>query len=181
MEWGKFPIYLTLKCINIFFCHHLALSFRRMPMRNGRLCHSDDCKEEESPLLCAQEKSLHFILSPTISPFFISRLSIHTVCDKLSERLCHLQKWLCQTAETVVQSAWHSCATTMAQPCQRRGTSMPKVWHKQSIPSTPRPLCFLCPPDGAFAKMRYIPQKVYLQKDSLSNSQTGIAAWYGWQ
>ena len=111
-----------IKAYQYIFCYHLVLSFRRIPMRNGQLCHSDDCKEEESPLLCAQEKSLHFILSPTISPFFISRLSIHTVCDKLSERLCHLRKRLCQTSEMVVQSAWHSCATAMAQLCQRGST-----------------------------------------------------------
>ena len=140
MEWGKFPIYLTLKCINIFFCHHLALSFRRMPMRNGRLCHSDDCKEEESPLLCARRA-------------FISH------CHQHFSFRCFPFKYtygLWQAIRTVVQSAWHSCATAMAQSCQRRGTSMPKGWHEQSIPSTPRPLCFLCPPSiltkGLFIK-----------------------------
>ena len=107
-----------IKAYQYIFCYHLVLSFRRIPMRNDRLCHSNDCKEEDSPLLRAQEKSLHFILSPTISPFFISRLSIHTVCDKLSEQLCHLWKRLCPTSEMVVQSAWHSCATAMAQLCQ---------------------------------------------------------------
>ena len=137
------------------------------------------CQLMEWGKLPIYQPSFHTVTN--ISPFVVSRSSIHTVCDKLSERLCHLRKRLCQTSEMVVQSAWHSCATAMAQSCQRRGTSMPKGWHKQSIPSTPRPLCFLCPPDGAFAKMRYIPQKVYLQKDSLSNSQTGITAWYGWQ
>ena len=106
-------------------------------------------------LFCVREEpSFHTVTN--ISPFVVSRSSIHMVCDKLTERLCHLRKRLCQTSEMVVQSAWHSCATAMAQSCQRRGTSMPKGWHKQSIPSTPRPLCFLCPPSiltkGLFIK-----------------------------
>ena len=180
MEWGKFPIYLTLECINTFFA---IIWFR----------HSDEYQWEtigyviqttarrKTLLFCVHRRRAFIHTVTNTFPFVVSRSSIHTVCDKLWERLCHLRKRLCQTSETIVQSAWHSCATAMAQSCQRRGTSMPKGWHEQSIPSTPRPLCFLCPPDGAFAKMRYIPQKVYLQKDSLSNSQTGIAAWYGWQ
>ena len=106
-------------------------------MRNGRLCHSDDCKEEESPLLCAQEKSLHFTLSPTLPLLsFPVQVSIRFVTSYQNGCAMPLTS-LCQTSETIVQSAWHSCATTVAQSCQRRGTSMPKGWHEQSIPSTP--------------------------------------------
>ena len=160
MEWGKFPIYLTLKCINIFFCHHLALSFRRMPMRNGRLCHSDDCKEEESPLLCAQEKSLHFILSPTsLLSLFPVQVSIRFVtsyqngCATYGNDCAKPLKRLCKVLGTVVPKACHSRAKGVAQACQRRGTSMPKAWHEQGI----------------------------LTKGLLSSSQAGITAWYGWQ
>ena len=83
-------------------------------------------------LFCVREEPSFHTVTNT-SPFVVSRSSIHTVCDKLSERLCHLRKRLCQTSETIVQSAWHSCATAMAQSCQRRGTSMPKAWHEQGI------------------------------------------------
>ena len=34
-----------IKAYQYIFCYHLVLSFRRIPMRNGQLCHSDDCKE----------------------------------------------------------------------------------------------------------------------------------------
>ena len=151
MEWGKFPIYLTLKCINIFF----AIIW---------LCHSDECQWEmvgyviqttvrrKNLLFCVREEPSFHTVTNT-SSFVVSRSSIHTVCDKLSERLCHLRKWLCQTSETVVQSAWHSCAKGLSQSCQRRGTSMPKAWHEQGI----------------------------LTKGLLSSSQAGITAWYGWQ
>ena len=117
-----------------------AMSFKRL--QGGRL----------SSFACTgEEPSFHTVTN--ISPFVVSRSSIHTVCDKLSERLCHLRKWLCQTSETVVQSAWHSCAKGLSQSCQRRGTSMPKAWHEQGI----------------------------LTKGLLSSSQAGITAWYGWQ
>jgi len=102
------------------------------------------CQLMEWGKLPIYQPSFHTVTN--ISPFVVSRSSIHTVCDKLSEQLCHLWKRLCPTSEMVVQSAWHSRAKGVAQACQRRGTS-----------------------------------KAYLPRDSLSNSQTGITAWYGWQ
>ena len=166
MEWGKFPIYLTLKRINIFF----AITW---------FCHSDEYQwEMVSYVIQMTARSKNLLFCAHRRRAFISHCHQH-----LSFR-CFPFKYpygLWQAIRTVVQSAWHSCAKGLSQSCQRRGTSMPKGWHEQSIPSTPRPLCFLCPPDGAFAKMRYILQKACLQKDSLSNSQTGITAWYGWQ
>ena len=114
MEWGKFPIYLTLKCINIFFCHHLALSFRRMPMRNGRLCHSDDCKEEESPLLCARRAFIshcHQHFSFRCFPF------------KYTYGLWQAIRTVVPPTEMIVPNCWNGCAKRLAQACQRCGTS----------------------------------------------------------
>ena len=114
MEWGKFPIYLTLECINTFFA---IIWFR----------HSDEYQWEtigyviqttarrKTLLFCVHRRRAFIHTVTNTSPFVVSRSSIHTVCDKLSERLCHLQKWLCQTAETVVQSAWHKHAKGVAQ------------------------------------------------------------------
>ncbi len=117
-----------------------------------------------------EEPSFHTVTN--ISPFVVSRSSIHMVCDKLSERLCHLRKRLCQTSEMVVQSAWHSCATAMAQSCQGRGTSMPKGWHEQSIPSTPRPLYFPCPSDRTIVKDK--DRAKFLNNKSANACFTGI-------
>ena len=123
MEWGKFPIYLTLKCINIFFCHHLALSFRRMPMRNGRLCHSDDCKEEESPLLCARRAFIshcHQHFSFRCFPF------------KYTYGLWQAIRTVVPPTETIVPNLWNGCAKRLAQLCHCDGTVVPKAWHKHA-------------------------------------------------
>lgn len=119
------------------------MSFRRL--LGGRISSFD---------LCTQEKSLHFTLSATyLLSSFLIQVFIRFVTSYQNGCAPPLT-CLCQTSETIVQSAWHSCATTVAQSCQRRGTSMPKVWHEQSIPSAPRPLCFLCPPNRAIVKYK---------------------------
>ena len=123
MEWGKFPIYLTLKCINIFFCHHLALSFRRMPMRNGRLCHSDDCKEEESPLLCARRAFIshcHQHFSFRCFPF------------KYTYGLWQAIRTVVPPTETIMPNLSNDCAECLAQLCHCDGTVVPKAWHKHA-------------------------------------------------
>ena len=153
MEWGKFPIYLTLKCINIFFCHHLALSFRRMPMRNGRLCHSDDCKEEESPLLCAQEKSLHSHCH--------QHFSFRCFPFKYPYGLWQAIRTVVPPTEMIVPNCWNGCAKRLAQACQRGGTSKAYLL--------------------LLVRYAFSALQAYLQRDSLSSSQTGITAWYGWQ
>ena len=66
-------------------------------------------------LFCVREEPSFHTVTNT-SPFVVSRSSIHTVCDKLSERLC-------KVLGTVVPKACHSRAKGVAQACQRRGTS----------------------------------------------------------
>ena len=154
MEWGKFPIYLTLECINTFFA---IIWFR----------HSDEYQWEtigyviqttarrKTLLFCVHRRRAFIHTVTNTSPFVVSRSSIHTVCDKLSERLCHLRKRLCQTSETIVQSAWHSCATAMAQSCQRRGTSKAYLL--------------------LLVRYAFSALQAYLQRDSLSNSQAVLS------
>ena len=115
MEWGKFPIYLTLECINTFFA---IIWFR----------HSDEYQWEtigyviqttarrKTLLFCVHRRRAFIHTVTNTSPFVVSRSSIHTVCDKLSERLC-------KVLGTVVPKACHSRAKGVAQACQRRGTS----------------------------------------------------------
>ncbi len=144
MEWGKFPIYLTLKCINIFFCHHLALSFRRMPMRNGRLCHSDDCKEEESPLLCARRAFIshcHQHFSFRCFPF------------KYTYGLWQAIRTVVPPTETIMPNLWNDCAECLAQLCHCDGTVVPKAWHKHA-----KGVAQACQRRGT--------SKAYLQRDS---------------
>ena len=114
MEWGKFPIYLTLECINTFFA---IIWFR----------HSDEYQWEtigyviqttarrKTLLFCVHRRRAFIHTVTNTFPFVVSRSSIHTVCDKLWERLCHLRKRLCQTSETIVQSAWHKHAKGVAR------------------------------------------------------------------
>ena len=66
-------------------------------------------------LFCVREEPSFHTVTNT-SPFVVSRSSIHTVCDKLSERLC-------KVLGTVVPKACHSRAKGVAQACQRGGTS----------------------------------------------------------
>ena len=146
MEWGKFPIYLTLKCINIFFCHHLALSFRRMPMRNGRLCHSDDCKEEESPLLCARRAFIshcHQHFSFRCFPF------------KYTYGLWQAIRTVVPPTEMIVPNCWNGCAKRLAQACQRCGTSKAYLL--------------------LLVRYAFSALQAYLQRDSLSNSQAVLS------
>ena len=124
MEWGKFPIYLTLKCINIFFCHHLIPSFRRIPMRNDRLCHSNDCKEEDSPLLRAQEKSLHSHCH--------QHFSFRCFPFKYPYGLWQAIRTVVPPTETIVPNLWNGCAERLAQLCHCDGTVVPRAWHKHA-------------------------------------------------
>ena len=119
------------------------------------------CQLMERGKLPIYQPSFHTVTN--ISPFVVSRSSIHTVCNKLSEQLCHLWKRLCQTSEMVVQSAWHGCAKCLAQLCHCDGTVVPKAWHKHA-----KGVARACQRRGT--------SKAYLPRDSLSNSQTGITA-----
>ena len=106
-----------------WLCHHLSLSFRRMPMRNGRLCHSDDCKEEESPLLCARRAFIshcHQHFSFRCFPF------------KYTYGLWQAIRTVVPPTEMIVPNLWNGCAKCLAQLCQRLVTVVPKAWHKHA-------------------------------------------------
>ena len=110
MEWEKFPIYLTLKRINIFF----AITW---------FCHSDDCKEEESPLLCARRAFIshcHQHLSFRCFPF------------KYPYGLWQANRTVVPPTETIVPNLWNGCAKRLAQLCHCDGTVVPKAWHKHA-------------------------------------------------
>ncbi|MCS3066491.1 hypothetical protein [Bacteroides faecis] len=113
-------------------------------MRNDRLCHSNDCKEEDSPLLRAQEKSLHFTLSPTLLlSLFPVQVSIRFVtsyqndCATYGNDYAKPLKRLCKALGTVVPLRWHGCAKGVAQACQRGGTSKAYLYSSSAMLSLP--------------------------------------------
>ena len=129
MEWGKFPIYLTLECINTFFA---IIWFR----------HSDEYQWETigyviqttargrlSSFACTGEEP-SFTLSPTLLlSLFPVQVSIRFVtsyqngCATYGNDYAKPLKRLCRVLGTVVPLRWHSRAKGVAQACQRRGTS----------------------------------------------------------
>ena len=112
--------------------------------------------------------SLHFILSPTsLLSSFPVQVSIRFVtsyqnsCATYGNDCAQPLKWLCKVLGTVVPLRWHSRAKGVAQACQRGGTSKAYLL--------------------LLVRYAFSALQAYLQRDSLSSSQTGITAWYGWQ
>ena len=103
------------------------------------------------------EKSLHFTLSPTLL------LSLFPV--QVSIRFVTSYQNGCATYR-------NDCAKLLKRLCKALGTSMPKVWHKQSIPSTPRPLYFPCPSDRTIVKDK--DRAKFLNNKSANACFTGI-------
>ena len=113
-----------IKAYQYIFCYHLVLSFRRIPMRNDRLCHSNDCKEEDSPLLRAQEKSLHSHCH--------QHFSFRCFPFKYPYGLWQAIRTVVPPTEMIVPNLWNGCAKRLAQLCHCDGTVVPKAWHKHA-------------------------------------------------
>ena len=124
MEWGKFPIYLTLKCINIFF----AITW---------FCHSDEYQwEMVSYVIQTTARSKNLLFCAHKRRAFISHchqhLSFRCFPFKYPYGLWQANRTVVPPTETIVPNLWNGCAKRLAQLCHCDGTVVPKAWHKHA-------------------------------------------------
>ena len=124
MEWGKFPIYLTLECINTFFA---IIWFR----------HSDEYQWETIGYViqtAARKKALLFCVHKRRA--FISHchqhFSFRCFPFKYPYGLWQAIRTVVPPTETIMPNLWNDCAECLAQLCQRLGRVVPIRWHKVS-------------------------------------------------
>ena len=124
MEWGKFPIYLTLKRINIFF----AITW---------FCHSDEYQwEMVSYVIQTTARSKNLLFCAHKRRAFISHchqhLSFRCFPFKYPYGLWQANRTVVPPTETIVPNLWNGCAKRLAQLCHCDGTVVPKAWHKHA-------------------------------------------------
>ena len=124
MEWGKFPIYLTLKHINIFF----AIIW---------FCHSDEYQwEMVSYVIQTTARSKNLLFCAHRRRAFISHchqhLSFRCFPFKYPYGLWQAIRTVVPPTETIVPNLWNGCAKRLAQLCHCDGTVVPKAWHKHA-------------------------------------------------
>ena len=115
MEWGKFPIYLTLKRINIFF----AITW---------FCHSDEYQwEMVSYVIQTTARSKNLLFCAHKRRAFISHchqhFSFRCFPFKYTYGLWQAIRTVVPPTEMIVPNCWNGCAKRLAQACQRCGTS----------------------------------------------------------